>query len=94
MHITCKLYHIGEYSTLIEKSHERIKRKFLDLPVCSIETCFAKRESCSARVDYTLDGVFYKVCTYERFFSFSNFDESDFELLKHIFTVEAPKNKQ
>lgn len=92
--IECKLYHIGDYSEIIEKMHERYKRVFGNVKDCSIENCLYKRESCVCRVDYTIDGQFYKACTFERFFSFNGFQPEDIEFFKHIFSHEAAKQQQ
>ena len=92
--IECKLYHIGDYSGYIEKMPERYKQNFINVKDCCIENCLYKRETCVCRVDYTIDGQFYKACTFEKFFRFEGFMPEDIEVFKHIFSHEQIKKQQ
>jgi hypothetical protein len=92
--VESKLYNIGDYTGLIEKMPERYKQMFREVKDCCVENCLYKRDTCICRVDYTLDGQFYKACTFEQFFHFNGFEPKDIESFKHIFTHEAESQQK
>lgn len=93
LQVSCKLYHVSTYSELIEKASEEVKAVFCNMPVCSPENCIYKRNTCICRVDYMVDGQFYKACTYENFYYFDGFRAEDAEFFKYIFSVEAKQQQ-
>ena len=51
--VESKLYHIGDYTELVERMPERYKQIFRNVKDCCIENCLYKRDTCICRVDYT-----------------------------------------
>lgn len=92
--VVCKLYHVSEYEKIIDDMPDRIKNVFKCVKDCCVENCLYKRDTCIARVDYTIDGQFYKACTYEKFYHFGDFQPEDMEFFKTVFSIETEKQQQ
>jgi hypothetical protein len=92
--VACKLYHVSEYENFIDSMPDKIKNVFQSVKDCCVENCLYKRDTCIARVDYTIDGQFYKACTFEKFYHFDDFQAEDIEFFKTIFSIETKMQQE